>query len=150
MGENLFLAVFLVKNKQKVSFTFVCVCPMQIHLFKGKKTSPQVFHDMFLFFFFIAAYSLSAFRNLAFHRLVLLTEDSLSQSSQLHVGVLESFLHLLIHRLLLALDDNGRATVQDPFRGSLHHQQVTIIIWILCFVHGELEERAIMVSTVQV
>lgn len=73
----------------------------------------------------------------------LLTKDSLSQSSQLHVGILESFFHLLVHGLLLALDHNGGAAVQDPLRGPLHHQQVTVIVGIFCFMHGELEDRMI-------
>ncbi len=73
--------------------------------------------------------------------LSILTQHSLSQSSQLHVGVLESFLHLFIHRLLLALEQDGAATVQDPLRGSLHHQQVAVVIGILCLMHRELEEE---------
>lgn len=82
---------------------------------------------------------------LCFYNVRPLTKDSLSQSSQLHVSILKGFLHLLIHRLLFALDHDGGATIQDPFRGSLHHQKVAIVIGILCFVHGELEERRIMV-----
>lgn len=68
-----------------------------------------------------------------------LTQHSLSQSSQLHVGILEGLLQLLVHGLLFALQQNGRAAIQDPFGGSLHHQQVAVVIGVLRLVHGELE-----------
>ena len=51
-----------------------------------------------------------------------LTQHSLSKASQLFVGVLEGLLHLLVEGLLLALDQDGGAAVQDPLRGALHHQ----------------------------
>ena len=53
-----------------------------------------------------------------------LTQYSLSKTSKLQVGILESVFHLLIQRLLFALDHDGGATVQDPLWGSFHHQQV--------------------------
>lgn len=109
--ENLIFAVFLVKNKQKKPFIFICACLMQSHRLKHKRIPPQIFHNIFVLVLVQNKdYVLcTSCRNLAFHRF--LTKDSLSQSSQLHVGVLKSFFHLLIHRLLLALDHNGRATV---------------------------------------
>ncbi len=55
---------------------------------------------------------------------IILTQYSLSQSSQFQVGVLESVFQLIVHGLLLALQHDGGAAVEDPLRGSLHHQQV--------------------------
>lgn len=59
------------------------------------------------------------------------TQHSLSQTTQFHVGVLERVLHLVIQRLFFALDQNGGAAVQDPLRGSLHHQQMLGLTLIL-------------------
>lgn len=65
------------------------------------------------------------------------TKDCLSHSSQHNVGIQISFLYLLIC-FLLTLDQSGGAMVQDHFRGSFYQQQITIIIWILCFIYGEM------------
>lgn len=70
-----------------------------------------------------------------------LTQYSLSQSSQFQIGILESLLHLVIHRLLLALYHDGGTAVEDPLRGSLHHQEVTVVILILVFMNRELAGR---------
>lgn len=68
----------------------------------------------------------------------MLTQYSLSQSSQFQVGVLESLLHLVVHGLLLALHHDGGAAVEDPLRSALHDQQVAVVVFILTFVNGEL------------
>ena len=66
---------------------------------------------------------------------VILTQYSLSQSSQFQIGVLESLLHLIVHGLLLALHHDGGAAVKDPLRGALHHQQVLVVVLILALVN---------------
>ena len=68
-----------------------------------------------------------------------LTQDSLSQTSQFQVCVLESVLHLVVQRLLFALHHDGGAAVQNPLRSALHHQQVLgLSLRGAIFVHGEL------------
>ena len=67
-----------------------------------------------------------------------LTKHSLSQPSELHVGVLEGLLHLLVEGLLLALDQDGGAAVQDPLWGALHHQQVAGLARRVVVMDGEL------------
>lgn len=66
---------------------------------------------------------------------IILTQHSLSQPSQFQIGILESLLHLIVHRLLLALHHDGGAAVKDPLWGSLHHQQVMLVIFLLSFMN---------------
>lgn len=66
---------------------------------------------------------------------IVLTQYSLSQSSQFQISVLESLFHLIVHGLLLALHHDGGAAVEDPLWGSLHHQQVAVVIFILALVN---------------
>ena len=54
----------------------------------------------------------------------MLTQHSLSQSSQFQVSVLESVFQLVVQRLLFALQHDAGAAVQNPLRGAFHHQQV--------------------------
>ena len=68
----------------------------------------------------VGAFSIISSSTVAMHQT--LTQHSLSEASQLFVGVLEGLLHLLVEGLLLALDQDGGAAVQDPLRGALHHQ----------------------------
>ena len=70
-----------------------------------------------------------------------LTQHSLSQTSQFQVGVLEGVFHLVVQRLLFALDHDGGAAVQNPLRGSLHHQQVLGLSRCCVLVDGELLDR---------
>lgn len=69
------------------------------------------------------------------------TENSLSKSSQLHVGILESIFHLVVQRLLFALEYYGGTAVQDPLWGSFHHQKVLGFSRSCVLVDGELLER---------
>lgn len=66
------------------------------------------------------------------------TQYSLSKSSQLNIGVLESVFHLVVQRLLFALDHDGGAAVQNPLWGSFHHQQVLGLSGSCILVDGEL------------
>src|SRR5512142_1516738 len=63
------------------------------------------------------------------------TQDTFTQTSQFHVGVVESFLHLFVQDLFFAVDENGGATFQDTFGGTLHDEQVTWIGGIFSFVN---------------
>lgn len=69
-----------------------------------------------------------------------LTQHALPQPAQLHVGVLEGILHLLVQRDLLALHQDGGAPVQDALRGPLHHQHVALGT-VFSLVDGQLERR---------
>lgn len=53
-----------------------------------------------------------------------LTQHSLPQAPEVHVGRLEGLFPLLVQGELLAFDQNGGAALQDPLWGPLHHQQV--------------------------
>lgn len=66
------------------------------------------------------------------------TQHTLAQATELKVGVLEGLLHLLVQRLLLALQQDGGTAVQDALRSALHHQQVPVVIGVLCLMDGEL------------
>ena len=73
-----------------------------------------------------------------------LTQHSLSQTSQFQVGVLEGVFHLVVQRLLFALDHDGGAAVQNPLWGSLHHQQMLgLSVFAAIFVNGKLKEKKI-------
>ena len=67
-----------------------------------------------------------------------LTQDTLPESPQLQVGILEGILHLLVQRDLLALHQDGGAAVQDALRGPLHHQHVALGA-VFSLVDGQLE-----------
>ena len=67
-----------------------------------------------------------------------LTQDALPEPSQLQVGILEGILHLLVQRDLLALHQDGGATVQDALRGPLHHQHMALGA-VFSLVDGQLE-----------
>merc|ERR1719434_290327 len=67
------------------------------------------------------------------------SQDSLSRTSQVHVGRVESVLPLLSHGQLSSVNDNGGASVQDPLRSTLHHQQVSVVVLVLGLVDGHLE-----------
>lgn len=68
------------------------------------------------------------------------TQHPFAKTSQLQVGILEGFFHLLIELLFFALEQDSGAAVQDALRGTLHHQQVAVIIGVLCLVDGELRK----------
>lgn len=71
--------------------------------------------------------------------LPVLTQYSLSQTSQLQVGILESVFHLVIQRLLFALDHDGGAAIQNSFWGAFHHQQMLgLCIRCRVLVNGKL------------
>lgn len=53
-------------------------------------------------------------------------------------AILEGILHLLVQRDLLALHQDGGATVQDALRGPLHHQHVALGA-VFSLVDGQLE-----------
>lgn len=76
-----------------------------------------------------------------------LTEHSLSETSQFEVGVLESIFHLVVQRLLFALHHDGGAAVQNSFWGSFHHQQV---LWFgisaSSLVNGKLRVQKIQIN----
>lgn len=69
------------------------------------------------------------------------TQHTLAQAAQLQVGILEGILHLLVQRLLLALEQDGAAAVQDPLGGPLHHQQVPGLGRVGVLVNGQLERK---------
>ena len=71
----------------------------------------------------------------------ILTQYSLSQTSQFQVSVLEGVFHLVVQRLLFALDHDGGAAVQNPLWGSLHHQQVLGSVFAAIFVNGKLKKK---------
>ena len=66
------------------------------------------------------------------------TQHTLTEAPQLQVGILEGILHLLVQRDLLALHQDGGATVQDALRGPLHHQHVALGA-VFSLVDGQLE-----------
>lgn len=66
------------------------------------------------------------------------TKHTLAKATELEVGILEGLLHLLVQRLLLALEQDGGAAVQDALWGTLHHQQVPVVVRVLGLVDGEL------------
>lgn len=67
-----------------------------------------------------------------------LTQHSLPHAPQLHVGCLESFCLLAVQGLLLAVDHDGAAPLQNPLRGSFHHQQEAFVVRVVGLVDGEL------------
>lgn len=67
------------------------------------------------------------------------TQHSLSQAPQLQVGVLEGILQLLVQRLLLAVEQDGAAAVQDSLWSTFHHQQVSGLRRVGVLVNGQLE-----------
>ena len=67
------------------------------------------------------------------------TKHTLAKSSKLHVGGLKSVLPFLGHWEFSTLNDNGGASVDNPLRSSLHHQQVPVIVLVLGLVDGDLE-----------
>lgn len=67
-----------------------------------------------------------------------LTQYSLPHAPQLHVGCLESFCLLAVQRLLLAVDHDGAAPLQNPLRGTLHHQQEAFVVGVVGLVDGKL------------
>lgn len=67
-----------------------------------------------------------------------LTQHTLAQSTQLHVGCVEGLSIVLVQWLLLAIDHDGAALLQDPLWGSLHHQQEALVIGIFHPVYGKL------------
>ena len=66
------------------------------------------------------------------------TQYSLSKSSKLYIGVLESVFHLVVQRLLFAMQHDGGAAVQNPLWGTFHHQQVLGLSRSGILVDGEL------------
>ena len=72
------------------------------------------------------------------------TKHALSQAAQLQVGVLEGVLHLLVQGLLLAVQQDGAAAVQDPLRGTFHDQQVSGLRRVGVLVDGQLERTVRM------
>lgn len=72
------------------------------------------------------------------------TEHALPQAAQLQVGVLEGVLHLLVQGLLLAVQQDGAAAVQDPLRGTFHHQQVSGLRRVGVLMDGQLERTGRM------
>lgn len=66
------------------------------------------------------------------------TQHALSEAAQLQVGVLEGVLQLLVQGLLLAMQEDGAAAVQDPLGGALHHQQVPGLRRVGVLVDGQL------------
>lgn len=77
---------------------------------------------------------------------VMRTQHTLAQATELKVGVLEGLLHLLVQRLLLALQQDGGTAVQDALGSALHHQQVPVVIGVLSLMDGELwtERRTVV------
>lgn len=69
------------------------------------------------------------------------TKHALAQAAELEVGVLEGLLHLFIQWLLLAVQQDGGAAVQDALGGALHHQQVPVVIGVLCLMDGKLRTK---------
>merc|ERR1711953_1440655 len=67
------------------------------------------------------------------------TKNSLSESTELHVGSLKGILPFLSHGEFSALHNNGGASVQNPLRRSLHHQQLPVVVLVLSLVNGDLE-----------
>ncbi|GMS85839.1 hypothetical protein PENTCL1PPCAC_8014, partial [Pristionchus entomophagus] len=63
-------------------------------------------------------------------------EHSFAHSSQLQVGRVEVGLVLLVHHLFFAVQKDSRASLEDPLGGSLHHQQVLLLVWHV--VNGHL------------
>lgn len=68
-----------------------------------------------------------------------LTQHTLAEASQLHVGILKGVLHFLVERDLLALHQDGGASVQDALWGSLHHQHMALGA-VLSLMDGQLQK----------
>ena len=66
------------------------------------------------------------------------TEDALAETAQLHVGHVEGVSHLVVEWLLHAVDEDGRADVEDPFGGSFHCQEVAAVVLVLVLVDRHL------------
>lgn len=67
-----------------------------------------------------------------------LTQHTLAQAAQLHVGCVEGVSGVLVQGLLLAMDHDSAALLQDPLRGPLHHHEEALVIGVFCLVYGEL------------
>ncbi len=65
-------------------------------------------------------------------------QDSLAETAQLHVGRVESVPHLVVQRLLNAVEQDGRANVQDALGRSLHGQKVAAVVLVLIVVQRHL------------
>ena len=66
-----------------------------------------------------------AFRELVSRQLqVAEANDTLSQSSKRNVRVVECVFHFIVQNLLLSVDKDGAATLEDSLRGALHADQV--------------------------
>ena len=66
------------------------------------------------------------------------SEDALSESSQFHVGGVEGVLQLVIQRLLLSVDEDGRALLQDALGSALHGHVVATVVLVLVVVDRHL------------
>merc|ERR1719227_84604 len=67
------------------------------------------------------------------------TKHSLSKSSKLHVGSLESVLPFLSEGQFTSINDDGGAPVNNSLRGTLHHKKVSVVVLVLGLVNGHLE-----------
>ncbi len=66
------------------------------------------------------------------------TENTFAQTSQLHVGRVESVPHLVVQRFLNAVEQDGRANVQNPFGSSFHGQKVSSVVLVFIVVNRHL------------
>lgn len=73
----------------------------------------------------------------------LLTQHALPQAAQLHVCRVEGLGRAPVQRLLLAVDHDGAALLQDPLGGPFHHHEETLVTGVVCLVYGELRGKGV-------
>ena len=70
-----------------------------------------------------------------------LTQHALPYAAQLHVGCVEGLGRAPVQGLLLPVDHDGAALLQDPLGGPFHHHEEALVLWVLGLVDGELQGR---------
>lgn len=149
------LNIWLITN---IISTLLTVCKMRINTLKNTLAPLIAVGKVNLFCFYIkkghtmllwepnCINTISIIYKVSFERLwsdqrapCRLTQHSLSQSSQVHVGRLEGFFPLLVQGQLLTFNQDGGAAFQDPFRRPLHHQQVAEVQRVLQLMYWQLD-----------
>lgn len=82
----------------------------------------------------------------AITHITLHTEHTFTKTSQLHVGLVKGLPPLIIQGLLLSVDQDCGASVQNPLGGSLHNQQVARVTGVFSFMDGHLKTNISLVK----
>ena len=65
-------------------------------------------------------------------------EDAFAEPAEVEVRLVERLPPLVSDRLLHAVDEDRRRTIDYPLRSALHHQQVPLVLPVVHLVHGHL------------